>query len=334
MEILIIIAILIACPIILGSIFEKQDKDKAKKNQQEITKQAQFNMSTHNYLEKHTSQCGWALVKLANCRFAYVNGLGQYLNNEIFSSAEDFHNNIAVVRKLNCGAGIIHSSGVYHIPCEARNNLETYITKVYEGLYQYKKVFYSKPSYVEHKEVYIVKEDGTYLNKEYASKLLEIRHNYIKLQYGLKIGEIDFDGKVLSRAFIKRVDLGDGYYKVCLAPESNKIWFYRTFILELKNCSDNTKAHVWKDGNTSITTSWPGIQMIYLGQTDNNYKRYWAFDIDTSRVDRIIANNNNGGKQTADLPIPTNSLNNTYYCENYTVDTGWYTFDVNTVLYD
>ena len=126
----------------------------------------------------------------------------------------------------------------------------------------------------------------------------------------------------------------DGYYKVCLAPESNKIWFYRTFILELKNCSDNTKAHVWKDGNTSITTSWPGIQMIYLGQTDNNYKRYWAFDVDTSRVDRIIANNNNGGKQTADLTIPSDSLNNAYYCEGYGGDTGWYTFNVETTLYD
>ena len=126
----------------------------------------------------------------------------------------------------------------------------------------------------------------------------------------------------------------DGYYKVCLAPENNDIWFYRTFVLELKNCSDNTKAHAWKNDNTSVSTSWPGIQMIYLGQTDNNYKRYLAFDVDTSKVDRVIANNNNNGKQTADLSIPADSLNNAYYCDNYVSDTGWYTFDVDTILYD
>ena len=129
----------------------------------------------------------------------------------------------------------------------------------------------------------------------------------------------------------------DGYYKVFLNPtagvEGNKLFFLKTFIVELKNCSDSTYAYVWNAAETK-GNSWPGLAMTYLGrgQGGDSYKRYWSFDIDVNVVNKVIANNNNNGKQTADLTLPSDSTNNTYYCDNYTYDTGWYTLDLNTTL--
>lgn len=129
----------------------------------------------------------------------------------------------------------------------------------------------------------------------------------------------------------------DGYYKVFLNPsagvEGNKLFFLRTFLVELKNSSDTCYAYVWNQAETK-GNSWPGLQMTYLGrgQGDDNYKRYWSFDIDTNVVSKVIANNNSGS-QTVDLDLPSNSTDNIYYCNgDFRNDAGWYTFNTNTTL--
>jgi DNA polymerase-3 subunit epsilon len=201
--------------LILGTIFEKQDEAKEEKRQQDITSMARSNMLYHNYLEKHEKKCGWRRVKLTDYRFAFVNDNGQYLNDAIFVSAEDFSHDAAAVRIMDGGAAIIHSSGRYILPPEERTNLSTYIEKVYDGVFKYKKTFYSKPSYVDHTEIYLIKSDGCYINKEYATEVLDVKENYVKLKFGQKIAEMSFDGGFISKPFVKKVELGDGLFRVC-----------------------------------------------------------------------------------------------------------------------
>lgn len=155
------------------------------------------------------------MVKLQDYRYAFVDRQGRALNNELFSSATSFKNGTAIVRKLDSGHGILRSDGSYAISCiEVPNKIDTYIKEIWSDIFLYSKTFYKKPSYVDHKDQYLVNRNGSYILNQPIDEVIEIKDNYIKIRLGKRIGEIDFSGKFLSRPFRTKVDLGNGLFRV------------------------------------------------------------------------------------------------------------------------
>lgn len=214
MEILLFIigAIVFVC--LLGSFFEHQDKAKEEQRQKGITDSARVAMRNKHFLEKREFNDGWAVVKLADYRYAYINKSNRFLNDEIFVSADDFKNGTAIVRGYDKGVAIINANGTYVLPYDTNPKVETYIKPLVDGIYEYTKTYYSKPGYVERTDVYVVKQSGEFITKTPVSKVIEAKENFIKYQVGNLIGEMDFDGNIISRAFRKKERLGKALYKV------------------------------------------------------------------------------------------------------------------------
>ena len=217
--IFIIGAIVFVC--LLGSFFEHQDKAKEEERQREITKQARTAMFSGRFLEKRDYHDGWAVVKLADYRYAYVNRMGKFLNDEIFIYADDFKKGTAVVIVVDKGFAIINTYGTYVLPYNTDPKIDTYIEPLLEGIYKYIKKFYKKPGYVEREDIYVIKQSGEFINKEPISDIVEIRNNYIKYKIGNLIGEMDFSGRMISRPFRKKTKIGDNLFKVM---EENYGW--------------------------------------------------------------------------------------------------------------
>lgn len=194
---------------IIGSLIEQNDKKKEEERQQRITASARNNMRNHHYIQQFSECCGWTRVKLEDYRFAYVDIEGHYLNNELFVSCEDFENDLAPVRIYDKGVSLVNSSGKYLIPFEEGKLVATHIKKIFPGVYAYKKVVYSKPSYVDHEEIYIYNSSGKRINDNYYSEVLEVRDNYLKVRRNNSVSEIDFNGNVIDK-----LDLGSGFFKV------------------------------------------------------------------------------------------------------------------------
>lgn len=214
MEVIFIIAGIIAFIWIAGSVVDSNDRKKEEERQIAINQNAKKNMVNHSFLEKREFCCGWAVVKLEDFRYAYINESGKYLNNEIFVKADDFIDGTAVVRKYNLGVSIINTRGEYLLPFDNNPKIETYIEQIFPKIYKYTKTLYSKPSYVQRRDIFLVKQNGEYILDKPVDEIIEIRNNYIKIRIGKLIGEIDFSGQYLSRPFSVKVDLGDGLYRV------------------------------------------------------------------------------------------------------------------------
>ena len=114
----------------------------------------------------------------------------------------------------------------------------------------------------------------------------------------------------------------DTNYKVYFNPNgsaNNKIYITRTILLQMQNqYQPSPYIHMWNGDNTSVTTSWPGIETDYLG-TRLDYgvnKEIYMKDVDASRVNSIIFNNNSGS-QSADITIPDDTSNIVWLNSNY-----------------
>ena len=214
MEILLFIigAIVFVC--LLGSFFEHQDKAKEEQRQKGITENARVAMYNKHFLEQREFHDGWAVVKLADYRYAYINKSNRFLNDEIFVSADDFKNGTAIVREYNKGVAIINANGTFVLPYDTNPKVETYIKPLVDGIYEYTKTYYSKPGYVERTDVYVIKQSGDFITKKPVTKVMEVKTNFIKYQVGKLIGEMDFEGNTISRPFQKKERLGKGLYKV------------------------------------------------------------------------------------------------------------------------
>jgi len=214
MEILLFIigAIVFVC--LLGSFFEHQDKAKEEQRQKGISENARVAMYNKHFLEQREYHDGWAVVKLADYRYAYINKSNLFLNDEIFVSADDFKNGTAIVRGYDKGVAIINANGTYVLPYNTDPKVETYIEPLLEGIYKYKKKFYKKPGYVEREDIYVIKQNGEFINKKPISDVVEIRNNYIKYKIGKLIGEMDFSGRMISRPFSEKTKIGDHLFKV------------------------------------------------------------------------------------------------------------------------
>ena len=214
MEILLFIigAIIFVC--LLGSFVEHQDKAKEEQRQKGITENARVAMYNKHFLEQREFHDGWAVVKLADYRYAYINKSNRFLNDEIFVSADDFKNGTAIVREYDKGVAIINANGTFVLPYNTNPKVKTYIKPLVDGIYEYTKTYYTKPGYVERTDVYVIKQSGDFITKQPVSKVLEVKANFIKYQVGKLIGEIDFEGNTISRPFQKKERLGKGLYKV------------------------------------------------------------------------------------------------------------------------
>lgn len=214
MEILLFIIGVIVFVCLLGSFVEHQDKAKEEQRQKGITGNARVAMYNKHFLEQREFHDGWAVVKLADYRYAYINKSNRFLNDEIFVSADDFKNGTAIVREYDKGVAIINANGTFVLPYDTNPKVETYIKPLVDGIYEYTKTYYTKPGYVERTDVYVIKQSGDFITKQPVSKVLEVKANFIKYQVGKLIGEIDFEGNTISRPFQKKERLGKGLYKV------------------------------------------------------------------------------------------------------------------------
>ena len=214
MEILLIIICGFVFLYLAGTYVEHKDKEKEKERQRGITNQARNAILTKTFIQKRDFHCGWAVVKLADYRYAYINPQGEYLTDEIFIIAEDFKDGTAIVVGEDKGYGIIDTKGHFVLPYENNPKVETYMKKLRDGIYQYTKTYYKKPSHVEKREIFIIKQNGDFITKSPICKLIEINDHYIKYSDGKLIHEIDFSGNLLSRPFQKKISLGNGLYRV------------------------------------------------------------------------------------------------------------------------
>jgi len=214
MEILLFIIGAIVFECLLGSFFEHQDKAKEEQRQKGITENARVAMYNKHFLEQREFHDGWAVVKLADYRYAYINKSNRFLNDEIFVSADDFKNGTAIVRGYDKGVAIINANGTFVLPYDTNPKVETYIEPLMDGIYEYTKTYYIKPGYVERTDVYVIKQSGDFITKQPVSKVLEVKTNFIKYQVGKLIGEMDFEGNTISRPFQNKERLGKGLYKV------------------------------------------------------------------------------------------------------------------------
>lgn len=199
---------------ILGSIFEQRDKEKEKNRQHSITEQAKANMLNKQYLKVGDYHDGWAVVQLAEFRYAYVNVFGEYLNNAIFVKADDFSQGTAIVRGIDTGVAIIDSKGHYVLPFDKNPKVETSIERIYTGIYKYTKRYYKKPRYVDHTEIYVVKQNGVFVMETPIDEIISVKSNYLKYRKGYLIGELDFSGNSLSRPFRKKEIIDGTLYRV------------------------------------------------------------------------------------------------------------------------
>ena len=171
-------------------------------------------MYNKRFLEQREFHDGWAVVKLADYRYAYINKSNRFLNDEIFVSADDFKNGTAIVRGYDKGVAIINANGTFVLPYDTNPKVATYIKPLVDGIYEYTKTYYSKPGYVERTDVYVIKQSGDFITKKPVSKVIEVKTNFIKYQVDKLIGEMDFEGNTISRPFQKKERLGKGLYKV------------------------------------------------------------------------------------------------------------------------
>ena len=84
------------------------------------------------------------------------------------------------------------------------------------------------------------------------------------------------------------------------------------YFLDTENWA-SVKVYAWRDGGGK-NADWPGVAATNTGYTESGHKIY-SYSLNTDSYDNFIFNNNNNGKQTADLTPPSND-NSVYDFEN------------------
>lgn len=97
MTFLILIAVFIIAPTILGLFFNLSDKANQKEKTRIENNQALANKFKGQFLEKHSYKNGWALVRLSESIWSYVDANNNFINNDIFFSNEEFDSDTIVV---------------------------------------------------------------------------------------------------------------------------------------------------------------------------------------------------------------------------------------------
>ena len=90
-------------------------------------------------------------------------------------------------------------------------------------------------------------------------------------------------------------------------PEPTTI---KTFYFTNNYSWDSLRAYVWNNETKDEAAGWPGLEMTYVGQNDQNQAVY-SISIDTALYDYIIFNS--GSVQTVDIALADFGENNACY---------------------
>ena len=90
-------------------------------------------------------------------------------------------------------------------------------------------------------------------------------------------------------------------------PEPTTI---KTFYFTNNYSWDSLRAYVWNNETKDKPAEWPGLEMTYVGQNDQNQAIY-SINVDTALYDYIIFNS--GSVQTKDIPLADFGTNNACY---------------------
>lgn len=89
----------------------------------------------------------------------------------------------------------------------------------------------------------------------------------------------------------------------------------KTFYFENTFNWDEVRLYCFKDGNpaTIYGKAWPGNELTKCTQKSNNHDVY-CIEIDTSKVDKVVFNNNDKGSQSQDIELSKFKENNANGC--------------------
>lgn len=198
---------------IVGKLIEVSDKRKSEKEYAKDTAVARLNMHNRNFLSQQPFYYGWSLVKLNDFRYAFINEAGEFLGNYLFARAENFYNGTSVVHIINKGDCILKHDGTFVLPPLNEKNKERFIKHLSEFYYLVSDCIHIKKDTVKY-EYYIVRNDGIFITPKPFDKFLEFKDGIFKFQTGKLISEVDETGSLLCPPFSKKVDIGNGLYKV------------------------------------------------------------------------------------------------------------------------
>lgn len=199
---------------LIGNILEIVDKKKEKRRQLDITNAALNNMRQHRYKTKGEFHCGWALVKLDDYRYAYVDRQGNYLNGELFISATEFENDTAIVGLMDRGMTIINTKGQYLISLPIKEKDDSYIKHLRGDYYILTRTISTGRDTIRD-ELYLIRRNGTFVSREAFSNITaKSNGNFAVIRPNGQKGELSPDGEYVMRPFRTTVDLGENLFRV------------------------------------------------------------------------------------------------------------------------
>ena len=199
--------------IVVGNIIEYRDKKKSKKDYVKDTAVARLNMHNHRFLSQAPFSEGWSVVKLNDFRYAYINDKGEYLGNYLFGRAESFKNGVAIGHIINQGDCILKNDGSFILPPLKNKEKERHIKHLTGKYFLISDHILIKKDTARY-EYYIVSKDGLFITQKPFDKYLDFEGGVFRVQTGKLISEIDEEGNLLNPPFSKKIELGDGLYKV------------------------------------------------------------------------------------------------------------------------
>ena len=131
--------------------------------------------------------------------------------------------------------------------------------------------------------------------------------------------KVKFDGNYNIDVYIKSEYGNHIVITPVTPPEPTTI---KTFYFTNNYSWDSLRAYVWNNETKDEAAGWPGLEMTYVGQNDQNQAVY-SISIDTALYDYIIFNS--GSVQTVDIALADFGENNACYIsggseKNHTVE--------------
>lgn len=278
MSTILIIALIVVGPILIGMLIEQNDKAKSEDEERKKNELASKNRSNRSFMEKHPFSKDVSLVKLCDYRWTYIKRDSSYLNSDIFYNAEDFANETVIVNIVPRGYNIMNNEGKYMLPFPSKSNLSYYIERIFPEVYIVSARTEIKKDYVSY-EYFLVNGKGEYLYKGGLTKKPEYKDGWFTINVNGKTTRIDLNGQMEAPLFKEKILVGKNIYyvredaylyglydskqrRMVVPCKYQRILYYEKEKLCL--CVLRTKEPVWKDS-----------KCLYPGEL-----KYLAMDID------------------------------------------------------
>lgn len=215
MTFLILIAVFIIAPTILGLFFNLSDKANQKEKTRIENNQALANKFKGQFLEKHSYKNGWALVRLSESIWSYVDANNNFINNDIFFSNEEFDSDTIVVYVKDKGCNLMNKDGQYLLSFQTNPKKSNHLKKIIEGVYVLSVKIDKGQSLISY-EYYLVRKDGSYITNLPSVDEPEYQNGWFTIT-NIEAGgstRINIKGELETPFFRYRKHLGDGMYLV------------------------------------------------------------------------------------------------------------------------